>query len=331
MRRRRSNVIGIAATLVAGWLASATAVAAQLATEGAIFLLMPIGAKSVALGQAVAAEQGGSESVWWNPAGLARTEKKELAIHHDQSIIGTGDAVSFIYPSELLGVLAASVYLLDIGEEPVTVPGSGTRVGTIYPRFLVFAATYATPLGGRINAGLTYKLVQFRVDCSGLCANVPTTSSTGGAIDAGVQYSLPIPAPVWLGVAIRNLGPKLQVKDSEQADPLPTRVQVGATYQVTPLERYARHVDLRINADVIDELSFESPSARLGADLGYRKFAFFRAGYLFKEVEGSERYGPSIGIGLVTGSLHIDLARLFDEFSSGVSDPPTYLSVRYLF
>lgn len=329
MRRRRSSLV-TAATLLLGWLGTVSTLAAQLATEGATFLLIPIGAKSVSLGQAVVAEQGGSEAVWWNPAGLARAEKKELAIHHYQTIIGTGDALSFVYPSDVLGVLTGSAYLLDIGEQEVTGPG-GFQVGSILPRFLVFAATYATPIGSRVNAGLTYKIVQFRVDCTGLCTGVPTLSSTGSAVDAGIQYSVPIPAPIWLGVAVRNLGPKLQVKDSEQADPLPTRLQVGATYLVTPLQRYARDLDVQLNADVIDELSFESPSARIGADIGYRKFAYFRAGYVFKEFEGSEQYGPSIGLGLTAGSLQVDLARLFDAFSAGLGDPPTYLSVRYLF
>jgi hypothetical protein len=329
MRPRLSRA-GSAGVLLVGWLMACSPAAAQLATEGAAFLLLPIGAKSVALGQAVVAEQGGTEAVWWNPAGLARAEKTELAVHHYQTIIGTGDAVSFLIPSDLLGVFTASIYLLDIGEQAVTGPG-GLPVGSILPRFLVFAATYATPIGGRVNAGLTYKIVQFRVDCTGLCAGVPTLSSTGSAVDAGVQYSVPIPAPVWIGVAVRNLGPKLQVRDSEQADPLPTRLQVGATYQVTPLQRYARDLDLHVNADFIDELSFESPSARIGADIGYRNVAFFRAGYVFKEFEGSEQYGPSVGIGLSAGNLQVDLARLFDAFSAGIGEPPTYLSVRYLF
>lgn len=329
MRQRRFR-LKAAAALVTGWLATSPTMAAQLATEGATFLLIPIGAKSVSLGQAVVAEQGGSEAVWWNPAGLARSEKKEIAIHHYKTIIGTGDAVSFVLPSDLLGVLTASAYLLDIGEQAVTGPG-GFQVGSILPRFIVLGATYATPIGGRVNAGLTYKVVQFRVDCTGFCTGVPVLKSTGSAVDAGIQYSLPIPAPVWLGVAVRTLGPKLQVKDSEQADPLPTRLQVGATYQVTPLQRFSKDIDVQLNADVIDELSFESPSARIGADIGFRKIASFRAGYVFKEFEGSEQYGPSIGVGITAGSLQVDFARLFDAFSEGLGEPPTYVSLRYLF
>jgi hypothetical protein len=156
-------------------------------------------------------------------------------------------------------------------------------------------------------------------------------TASSSAIDAGAQYAVPGPVPIWLGAAVRHLGPKLQVKDQAQADPLPTRVQIGAAYRVTPLERYSKDIDVRVSADLIDELRLESPSARFGADLGWRKRAHLRAGYVFKESENSEQYGPSIGLGVAAGSLFIDVARLFEGFSGDVGQPPTYVSLRYLF
>ncbi|MDQ3697387.1 MAG: PorV/PorQ family protein [Gemmatimonadota bacterium] len=303
---------------------------AGLATEGAPFLLIPIGARALALGQAVVAEQGGTEAVWWNPAGLARLEKREVAIHHYQSIVGTGDAVSLAIPSSLLGVITGSFYILNLGEEPV-VTEDQIQTGTVLLRDLVYAATYATTIGSRINAGLTFKIVQLRFDCSGVCTGLPVGAASTSAVDAGVQYSIPGTAPIWIGVAVRNMGPRLQVKDNAQADPLPARIQFGATYRVTPLERYTRDVDIRVTADLIDELDLESPSARFGADVAWRRRAFLRAGYVFKEYENSEQFGPSIGVGVATGNLHVDVARLFDGFSSDVAQPPTYLSLRYLF
>ena len=45
---------------------------------------------------------------------------------------------------------------------------SGTEGGTILPRSLIYAATYAAALD-RLNVGLSYKLVQWRVDCTGPC------------------------------------------------------------------------------------------------------------------------------------------------------------------
>src|SRR5215470_567552 len=84
-----------------------------LATEGALFLLLPVGARSVGMGQAVVADRPGSESVWWNPAAIGAATRREAAIHHSQSVAGTGDAVTIVLPSSLLGVLALSVNIFD--------------------------------------------------------------------------------------------------------------------------------------------------------------------------------------------------------------------------
>src|SRR5918993_2905866 len=125
MRRRPfRRVARLAATLCGALLAApgerALAQSAP-AQDGALFLLLPVGARAVGMGQAVVADQAaGSEAIWWNPAGLARAEKREAAIHHSQSGIGTGDAVTVLVPSSLLGVLAASVDILNYGSQDVT-------------------------------------------------------------------------------------------------------------------------------------------------------------------------------------------------------------------
>ena len=325
MRRRRCSAR-------AGTLAAAiAALAAGAAKEGAAFLLIPVGARALGMGQAVVADQPGSEAVWWNPAGLARADKREVAVHHYQSIVGRGDVLSIVIPSSLLGVLTASVYILDYGTQEGRDPGGGDSFTAITPRNLVYAATYATPIGARINAGVTLKLVQLRIDCEGVCPENAQLSASSSALDVGAQYDASDILPIALGVSVRNLGPRLQVNDREQADPLPTRIQVGAMYRVTPLERYAKNVDVHLTGDLIDELSFTSPTVRVGADLSYRRAAHLRGGYVFREFAGAEQYGPSIGVGLAARGLYIDVARQFEAFSRGVGDPPTYFSLRYLF
>jgi hypothetical protein len=104
MRRRHFSRVVRAAAALWGALfvvrADTASAQGEPAQEGALFLLLPVGARAVGLGQAVVADQqGGSESVWWNPAGLARADKGEAAIHHSQSVIGTGDAVTVLVPS----------------------------------------------------------------------------------------------------------------------------------------------------------------------------------------------------------------------------------------
>jgi hypothetical protein len=299
--------------------------AQQPATEGALFLLLPIGARAVGAGQAIVADQPGSEAVWWNPAAIARTDRAEAAIHHSATIVATGDAVTIVLPSSLLGVLAIGANILNYGRQEIT-DTIGTT-GFLLPRNVVYAASYATPVGRRMSAGITYKIVQLRLDCSGGCSGIPTVSASSSALDAGVQADLTGIVPVHLGAAIRNVGPRLQVNDKAQADPLPTRIQVGATYDIP---HAAKDVTLRLATDVLGDVHLESPSLRIGATATYRGKAYLRGGYLMDRGDG-DGDGPAIGFGLSTGSLVADIARVMRGFSAEADKAPTYFSLRYLF
>ena len=327
MRRRRSRALAWVGAALCALRGAAASAQARPAEEGALFLLLPVGARSVGMGQAVVADQGGSEAVWWNPSALARAEKREAAIHHSQSVIGTGDAVSLVVPSSLLGVVALSVNMLNYDEQQVTDVDLGV-IGSILPRSFVYAATYATPIGDHISAGLTYKVVQLRADCSGTCPQSSSFAATSSALDFGAQFHLGALAPATIGVALRNVGPRLQVNDNPQSDPLPTRLQIGANYRVGLVGRVAKEAELHVSGDVIDEVRLTDPSARVGADLAWQKKFHARFGYVFDQ---SESGGPSLGLGISAGNLVVDIARLFEGLSADAGQAPTYLSLRYLF
>ncbi len=300
-----------------------------LADDGALFLLLPIGARSVGMGQAVvAAREGGTEAVWWNPSGVAPITSTQAAIHHSQSLFGTGDAITVVVPSSVLGVIAGSVNVLNFGESEVR--DSVSQLGTIVARGLVYAATYATSVVPRVNAGITYKIVQLRTDCAGSCPDDATFSASTSALDFGAQFDFQAGAPFVVGVAVRNLGVRLQVNDSPQSDPLPTRIQVGAQVLLVPPERYGSDVDVRLGVDVVDEIQVGRPAARLGTDVSWQRRAFLRLGYAF-EGGGSEGGGPSVGLGLVRGGLAIDIARSLTGLSADAGQAPTHLSLRYAF
>ena len=332
MRPRRSNwavAVSFAFSLVTAFAPSAGA-QSGLAEEGALFLLLPVGARSVGMGQAVVADRPGSESVWWNPAGIGASTKREAAIHHSQSVAGTGDVVTVLVPSSLLGVLALSVNIFDYGEQEFN-PGDGSGgVGTIIPRSFVYAATYATPLGNYVTAGLTYKLIQFRIDCTGPCPDIEFSATTS-ALDVGVQFTLKRSSPLTFGVAARNVvGLKLQVNDSPQSDPIPKRLQVGAQYRINLPERIAPETVIRLALDLADEIRVGNPAPRFGVNVSYRERFHVRGGYAF-ERSRSEAGGPSIGLGLSTGNLVFDVGRMLSGLSADAGKAPTYLSLRYLF
>lgn len=334
MRHRRSSGCHLAsATTVVLALAALVLAARPLqgqkpATEGALFLLLPVGARTVAMGQAVVGDQPGSEAIWWNPSAIARADRREIAIHHSQTIVATGDAVTLVVPSALLGVLALGANIVYYGREEIR--DTVNTVGVLIPQNIVYVATYATPLVKRFSAGISYKIVQLRLDCSGGCAGVPTVSASSSALDAGVQASLTGLAPATVGIAIRNVGPRLQVNDQSQSDPLPTRIQAGVSASVPQVHRSAPELDMRVTADLLDDVKFRAPSLRFGAALGYRERAFARAGYVFDRGNG-EGDGPAFGLGVVAGSLVFDIARILRGLSAESGQPPTYVSLRYLF
>ncbi len=295
------------------------------------FLISPVGARAVGQGDAVVADTLlGTEAMWWNPALLARLPKREVAVHHAQSIVFDLNMIALAVPSKILGTLAFSGTIADYGSLPYTDPTPGAPSGGSFGVYnYLLAAAYATPMGKRFNAGVTYKFIMFRSPCSGYCG--PTWVDGKGstsAIDLGAQYLTPTRIPVSLGLAIRNIGPDMQVKDAAQADPLPRIVQAGARVQIPMAALERNRASLELSADAFSTDGEGKPALGVGATLGYRQVLFFQGGY--KKASGLDG-GPSIGVGFRNGGFGVDIARRFDPFSRALSAPPTYVMLRARF
>ena len=119
-------------------------------------------------------------------------------------------------------------------------------------------------------------------------------------------------------------------QDSEEADPLPTRFQVGMLYRYPFPERYATDAELNMTADLTDGLNIDRPLPRVGAEFVWQKRAFLRGGYVFDSAE-SDAGGPTLGLGFSRNNLVLDLARVFSGFSADAGQAPTFLSLRFSF
>ncbi|MEP6765766.1 MAG: PorV/PorQ family protein [Gemmatimonadaceae bacterium] len=300
---------------------------AQNVNPGALFLLLPLGARTVALGEAVVADTSlGTEALWWNPAALARLQKREVAIHHSQTFAGNSDLLVFAYPSKRLGTLTAGVDIFDGGGDQAVTDSVGTFLGNASNRNFVFMASYATPIGKRLSVGLTGKVVVYKVACS-VCA-LPTPSTN--AIDIGAQYVLSWRLPITIGASARNLGQPFQVKDAEQADPLPRLIQVGARVQIPIAVLDSNDTAFDVSADVFSSPAYSGPGLRLGASLTYSHDYALRVGYKTAAGDNDNQNGFSIGFGFTKGSFGLDFARRFDS-TSQLGTSPTYVSLRVLF
>ena len=293
------------------------------AQSGALFLLVPFGARAVAQGDAVAADTAlGSESVWWNPAGAARGARREIAVHHNTTFASTNDMVAFVIPSKMMGTVSGAFYLANYGDLPVT-EGPGVELGIASTHNYMAALSYASEVGSRLSVGLTYKFLMLRFLCSGYCP-FPTFTGSTSAVDLGIQYRVPVSMPMVVGASLRNLGPPLQVKDREQADPLPRQFQIGGRARL-PIPLLARNESsLDIMADLKQSEVLGGLAGGVGAVVSYREEFFLRTGYYKQPGEGS---GPSIGLGAELGNFTLDIARRFDRISSEIGQTPTFISL----
>jgi hypothetical protein len=321
MRRLLSNV-ALSALLAGGASAQVSG------SEGSLFLLLPTGAQAVGMGQSMVAARPGSEGIWWNPASIAGDQKRELAIHHSKTIAGPADALSFVTPLRSLFTAGISINILNIGDQQV-VDENNIQIGTIFPRDVVFAASFASRFAKRLAAGVNYKLIQLRVDCSGICSTVGTEVQSSRAVDLGAQYQVEVKAPLTFGAAIRNLGGKLNSRETNQRNPLPTQVEIGAMYRLKFIDRHVKDTELRASGSFVDTRSFGGNSVRFGTDVMYQGKVHLRAGYVGHDRRGDA--SAALGFGLQSGGLVFDLARTFGGIPADNGQAPVYVSLRYLF
>lgn len=321
MRRLLSSVV-LSALLAGGARAQVSG------SEGSLFLLLPTGAQAVGMGQAMVAARPGSEGIWWNPASIAGDQKRELAIHHSKTVAGAGDALSFVTPIRSLVTAGISINILNLGEQQV-VDENNIPIGTIFPRDVVFAASFASRFAKRLAVGLNYKLIQLRVDCSGICSSVGAEVQSSSAADIGAQYRISAGAPLTFGIAIRNLGGTLKTGETSRGDPIPTQLEIGALYRLKFIDRYLTDTEVRAAGSVVDSRTFGGKAVRFGTDVVYQGTVHFRAGYVGHDHRGDA--SASLGFGLQNDSFVFDIARVFGGLPADNGQPPIYLSLRYLF
>jgi hypothetical protein len=304
------------------------------AQTGALFLLVPFGARAVGMGEAVSADTAlGTEGIWWNPAATARATSKEVALNHSQTVLArSSDMLTVVIPSRVIGTLTVAGYSVDYGDQEATDQNNGQPIGLISTRNYMLALGYSTTVGKRASVGLSYKYVVLRSACAGTCGAFPVLAGKSFALDAGGQYVLPTRFPISVGASVRNIGPKMQIKDQPQADPLPRVIQVGVMSRL-PIKSLADGgASLDVSADVMNVPSASVSSSEtmlgFGAALGYREMYVLRGGYKKQRGDGG---GLSFGFGIQKGAFGLDFSRRLDRLSSQLGETPTYVSLKARF
>lgn len=198
MNRSMIRALGLAGllALVAGsaWAGSD----GRKGTGGASELLIPVGARSSALGAGVASDVSGAEAIYWNPAGVARLEGTDAIFSHTSYFANMKvNYAAVAMPAGNLGVLGFNAKVLSVGDIFITTEAAPDGTGeVVQPTFTVLGVTWAKTFTDRVNFGVTANFVSERV---------LSMSASGLAMDFGVQYDTG-----WrglkLGMAMKNFG-----------------------------------------------------------------------------------------------------------------------------
>lgn len=305
---RRFLGLALAAIAAGAVPGAATAQNNPSATEGALFLLLPVGAKGVAMGRAMTTMQG-PESAFWNPAGLASVRENQLILFRGDHAVGTGTTVSGLAAREGLGAIGASYLLLDVGDQDLT-DEVGNVLGTVSVRNHLGVVSAAARFIDRIDVGVNFKVVRFQLSCRGQCPDAGTTATTY-AIDAGIQTTPSDDIPVRIGAMVAHVGPKLQVFNREQADPLPSRLRVAVAYDVlrSVVERPGLTGWLAVEVEDRLRDPGSSRSLYVGSEFGAgtTDALFLRAGFVVSDLEQED--GARVGLGLRYERFELSIAK----------------------
>lgn len=295
-----------------------------IAREGALFLVLPIGARQAASGQSVAAMGADADQLYWNPAATSRATQNEYALHVGRFFAGPLISAAGVFPLRQAGVIGVTMSVLDYGTQETT-DITGTTEGQIAQQSYVLAASYAATLGPHASLGLTYEYARFVGSCSGLCPPVAIFDVSTSAVSVGVQYVVTKDSGLVLAGALRHAGLRFQLNDAAQADPLPTRIQIGASYRLHSFDADLPGAQLRVTGDLIDRAQHLGDVApRVGVDLSWRGQFAVRAGYVGGTGDGT---GLGVGFGIAVGGFITDVARTLGV-SSDAGRGATYVSVK---
>lgn len=208
---------------------------AAVGTASGTQLLIPTGAKGVALNSTYTASVNGVDALYYNPAGIAgRVNGVEAQFSSQNYIADISQNYAAFVSNVGNGTVGLAFNSLDFGNIKKTdaVDTHGNSGKTYSPNFSVLTLSYAKSFSDRIRFGSSLKVVSEAVE------------ETGGmalALDMGVQYSH-ASMPLKLGVSLRNLGSKmeytgvnLETNNSTlltQAANIPANLNISTSYKL---------------------------------------------------------------------------------------------------
>lgn len=297
--KRIGNIFLTVALAVA--LAPLAAFGAGKGEAGGQFLRVGVGARAPAMGGAFSPVADDATAIYWNPAGLAQLEKREVSLSYNMYFEDTAaQFVGYAHPTEDRGTMGGAIRMLSVGDIERRTAAAGDAdnpdLGTFNTQDMALSFGWANHRGllsGRLNYGVAIKYIS---------SDLETESARTAALDMGLIHNVNGGEEgLALSLAVLNLGGELKFKD--EGDPLPLNIKPGLAWK-KDLDRFGK-LTTALDADMLvnDGIMYIQPGFEWWA---HESFAL-RAGYqIGRDEDAGSGFGAGIGLNIV--NLGIDYA-----------------------
>ena len=311
------SILGLLGVLL---LVNSTAFAGgrdRAGSSAAASLLIPVGARGIAMGGSGTATSSGIDAIFWNPAGIAKSAyNSDLMFSHMDYFAGMDlEYVAAITDLGTFGTLGFSVKSLVVGDIAVTTVEQPDGTGEILnPNFITLGVHYSKILSDRVSVGITSKLIK---------ESFLNVGATGIGFDVGVQYNgLAEFENLSIGIVLKDFGPSMtyggsgllkivrvddifrDVRIEAQPAELPTTLEIGTSYNYSLGEASSLNI-----SGVFQSNNFADDEFRIGAEWSMNDFIYLRGGLPLVSEDDDNPYifGPSFGAGISMGTGKVDL------------------------
>ncbi|HLD28991.1 MAG TPA: PorV/PorQ family protein [bacterium] len=242
-------------------------------TTGGEFLKLDRGARAAGMGGGFSAIADDATASYWNPAGLAQLERKELQTTHMNYLINVrSEYIAYAHPLNggVLGCEAFGLYSRDTRRD-----SSGNTLGRLFDYNYSLTLSYAKNLSEDLAVGAGLKGIFYRFS---------ETRGNGAALDAGFLMKR---GDFRFSGTLKNIGPKIRLGGEKSS--LPLSASLGGAWNSGA---FSAGTDLVF-----------PHKGRIGLNLG-GEFNYgitaFRAGYAFRESGNGAggNTGLHLGLGL---------------------------------
>ena len=329
----------------------------RIAKYGADFLAGGVGARALAMGGAQVALASNVNSVYWNPAGLARTSYPEVAYMHAERFAGvvSFDYAAVTYPVNEESTVGLSFFRSGVNDIKNTLnawdaernqpkPNPELHVSSFSAADMAFFVSYARRIRSRLNVGISGKVIRRTIG--------DFADAWGYSFDAGVQWQ---GRRIVLGAQVQDVSTMLQswsvnpsafaIDDTNPNTGAPYTFQevfaqelpTGETFLVLPVLRLGSGLVLpvgllsTVTIGLDMDFAFDGQQAnafsagaisvhpRAGVEYSFQQVLAIRAGInrLASGTSGLDIV-PSVGAGFRLGSIAVDYG--FGDFGGLVSE-----------